>query len=549
MQIDDAPRYSTFRDYMQVVRRRKWMIIAIAVLFGLALYLRDHNKARTYTATTKIQYFDQKLNGAEFSAIVPQDISPDARAAMHAQSVATLQVARRAAAALHLPAGDAQGLLNQVSTSVEATTDFVVLSADSTSGAGAARLANAYAGAAVAQAQADLSSQYTRAASALQREIRGLPKQYAYFRALLTNQLQQVKQGANVVQAAAVVQSAKAPTAPSAPKTFRDTVLGFLTGLILALLLAFLLDAFDGRYATAASIGRDLGLPILGVLGHGTLGRTPPPVKGRKALNDADVETFRILRTKIALLDPERRVKIVLVTSAVPAEGKSTVAAALASAFARAGKTTLLLEGDLRAPNMAGRLGLAQSPGLSDALVSATDPRQRFGASGGTGSRALPSGERVSAANGDAVPAAVQGSANGAQPSFDCIVAGTPAPDPPELLGSQQVRTLLAQLRDAYDIVIVDAAPVLPVADTLELLPHADCVLQCLRVSKTPRDHARAAKAVIEELTSAPIGLVLTGVRAKNGYDPYAAYAYSADWSPAGPRWPRPGARSGAGPA
>jgi Mrp family chromosome partitioning ATPase len=114
------------------------------------------------------------------------------------------------------------------------------------------------------------------------------------------------------------------------------------------------------------------------------------------------------------------------------------------------------------------------------------------------------------------------------------------------MLASQQVTTLLARLRDAYDVVVIDSAPVLPVSDTLELLPHMDCVVMCLRVSKTPRDHARAAKTVIAELTSAPLALVLTGVKARNGLDPYAAYAYSGEFSSADRRWFRARARAGA---
>jgi Mrp family chromosome partitioning ATPase len=128
--------------------------------------------------------------------------------------------------------------------------------------------------------------------------------------------------------------------------------------------------------------------------------------------------------------------------------------------------------------------------------------------------------------------------------SFDCIVAGSSSPRPAEVLGSAQFKNLLPQLRDVYDLIVIDTAPLLPVADTLELLKQGDCVAVCLRVPKTSRKQVRAAKAVLEELGSRPAGLVLTDVKPRDGYEPYLAYTYGA--ASAGRRWFRPRAGVGA---
>jgi Mrp family chromosome partitioning ATPase len=285
----------------------------------------------------------------------------------------------------------------------------------------------------------------------------------------------------------------------------------------------------DSRYSSPDAIERDLGLPILGLIADGGLGRSPGG-EGR-ALRDEDTEALRILRSKLTLIDVDHPAKTILITSATTEEGKSTVAAGLAAAFARAGKQTLLLEGDLRVPTLAKRLQLAPSPGLSDCLVAPVDPRQSF---------ALPSSAKGRNRNGSVdqtrpieladLDTRSPSRAPGGRGSFDCIAAGSLSPRPAELLGSQQFKKLLGQLQEVYEVIVIDSAPLLPVADTLELVRQADCVALCLRVSKTSRKQARAARSVLEELRARTAGLVLTDVAARHGYEPYVASPYGSGW-------------------
>jgi Mrp family chromosome partitioning ATPase/capsular polysaccharide biosynthesis protein len=543
MGTDEAPRFTNVRDYLQVVRRYRLMILAFVLVFGGAVLARDKGVTPTYEAQATIQFYDQTLNPGLFSALVPQDVSPDQRAAIHAQDIQTITVARRAARTLHLSSRYAPDLLGQITAQPQATSDLIQLTAADNTAHGAARLANAYADAAVAQSQADLRAEYLREAQGVQRQIAGLSKSpgTAYFRIVLENNLQQLKQGAAVVTPASVVQRAIVPSSPSSPNTTRDTLLALLTGLVVGLIVAFVRATLDQRYTSPDAIERELGLPILGLLAEGGLGRAP--VGGRRLFRDEDVEALRILRSKLLLMDVDNPVKTVLITSATTEEGKSTVAVGLAAAFARAGKKTLLLECDLRVPTAAKRLGLAPVPGLTDSLVAPADPRQKV-------TLELSAGERQGGAGAvAAMKAAYVDPRNGSgtvarSTSFDCIVAGSSSPRPAEVLGSAQFKNLLPQLRDVYDLIVIDTAPLLPVADTLELLKQGDCVAVCLRVPKTSRKQVRAAKAVLEELGSRPAGLVLTDVKPRDGYEPYLAYTYGA--ASAGRRWFRPRAGVGA---
>jgi non-specific protein-tyrosine kinase len=176
------------------------------------------------------------------------------------------------------------------------------------------------------------------------------------------------------------------------------------------------------------------------------------------------------------------------------------------------GKRTLIVEGDLRRPTLAERTGIKATPGLSDYLVGRAEPAEILQtiappSAGANGNQAV--------AGTTAVP-------------FVVITAGTPSPQPAELLRSKRCAEFFAQVRDAYDVVIVDSCPLLSVADTLELLPLADAVVMCVRASKTTRDQARAATAAMAHFPDRPTGAVITGVRARDqaSYLGYYSYGY-----------------------
>jgi receptor protein-tyrosine kinase len=303
------------------------------------------------------------------------------------------------------------------------------------------------------------------------------------------------------------------PAGPIRPKPVQTTLLGLLMGITFGLVAAFVRDSLDRRFKTSREITEELHLPLLGYVPEEVLGQALSSPNGKRTLSDQELEGFRILRTNIEFLDVDKPPKMILVTSALPEEGKSTVSSALAAAYTSAGKKTILVECDLRRPTLAKRLGVKEAPGLSDYLVGqATPPEviQTISLGGDT-------------TNGSA---AVPGTS--AKVPLVAITSGTSSPQPAELLRSQRCKDFFAQIREVYDVVIVDTCPLLSVVDTLELLPLADAVVVCVRASQTTRDQARAAKAAIAHFPERPTGVVVTGIRARDeaGYSGYYSYGY-----------------------
>jgi capsular exopolysaccharide synthesis family protein len=174
---------------------------------------------------------------------------------------------------------------------------------------------------------------------------------------------------------------------------------------------------------------------------------------------------------------------------------------------AAAGNRTLLVECDLRTRVLADRFGLAEEPGLSDFLAGHSAPSDIL----------------------QVVPAPGPETSNGSTPpSLVCITAGSAPPRPADLLSSDRFAAFLEQVESAYERVIIDCPPLLPVADTREIVPRVDCVLMCVRLNRTTREQARAAHDALERLPTRPVGLVLTDFTERDkGFRGY--YQYGED--------------------
>jgi Mrp family chromosome partitioning ATPase len=188
----------------------------------------------------------------------------------------------------------------------------------------------------------------------------------------------------------------------------------------------------------------------------------------------------------------------------------------LAMANAAAGQRTLLMECDLRRPSLAKQLAVKPVPGLVDYLSSQApevDVIQPV---------SVPIPRSIVAVNG-----AASGTAGREEKlHLDCVMAGSRALRPAELLASQRFQTFLANVAGRYDRVVLDTSPLLPVVDTLELVQQVDAILFCIRASRTNRDQARAAKTALQRLPSRPTGLVVTGMRPSE-QAAYGYYSYS----------------------
>ncbi len=512
--MNDAPRYTTLRDYVGVVREQRVLIVLIVLAFAGGAYGLSARQARVYQARASLNF---KSPNADFSLIggsVADNQTPDARAASAAESIATIRTATAAARRLRPPLAPA-ALLSAVGVQAEARTNFVVVTGQAASSQRAADIANAFADAARTLQIQQARRTYANRAHALEQQVLRTPKGQLtnYERVVNSDRVQRLLSLAQLATPVDVVTHARASGSAVSPRPVRNGLLGLLAGITVALLVAFVRDGLDRRFRSSREMVDELRLPLVGHIPDDVLGLSIGG-NGRRALTEAELESFRILRTNIDFLDVDQQSTSIVISSAVAEEGKSTVAGALAAAYAAAGRSALLVECDLRRPTLAKRLGLAATPGLSDFLVGDAAPREIL--------------QTVSMATPDKKKADTEPGAQA--PTFVCITAGTPTRRPAELLASARFEKFLAEVERAYDVVVVDSAPLLSIVDTLEIIPHVGRVIVCLRASKTTREQARAARAALAHFPDRPTGVVVTGVRAGEDSEyGYYSHAYSPE--------------------
>lgn len=313
--------------------------------------------------------------------------------------------------------------------------------------------------------------------------------------------LLQKQQEARIAQASTIsnveiIDPAFTPQQPIKPNKKKNFAMGGLLGLMLGIGLAFFLDYMDQTVKDADGARRALGIPVLG-----TIPCIPPLAAGGKRLKrllvsslpprSAPVEAFRSLRTGIHFAAVGEAKKIIMITSALPGEGKSTISANIALVMAKTGAKVLLIGCDLRRPSLAETFGVPNVPGLSDLLTGGSQKAFR----------------RLE------------------KHQIDFLSGGTIPPNPSELLGSARMRKLLATMRERYDYIILDAPPVLPVTDAKILAPQAEMVLIVLETCRVPFNAVRKMREDLLSSNAPVIGVVLNDKSGK-GFQYYGGYGY-----------------------
>lgn len=287
-----------------------------------------------------------------------------------------------------------------------------------------------------------------------------------------------------------VIKPASAPSAPSAPNTRLNLAIGFILGLALGVGLAVLRATFDNRVRGESDLRRVTDAPLLGGISFDA-DATRKPLLTQAAPQSQRAESFRQLRTNLQFTNISGRSKAVLITSSLPGEGKSTTATNLAIALSQAGQTVCLVDADLRRPMISEYLGLDRNAGLTTALVGAAevnDLLQPWGAD-----------------------------------QLYVLTSGQIPPNPSELLGSETMKQLIEALEESFDVVIIDAPPLLPVTDSAVLSQHVGGVLVVVGSHKLKHQELEKSLAALDLVGSNILGVVLNRLPSK-GPD---AYAYS----------------------
>jgi len=512
----DRPRYSSLGDYLRVIRRRRVLIALITLgVFALALG-RSLTQDLVYVAQAQLQFRDPlaDLDLVGIGGETVPELAPNQRAAANAELLGRNEVTRLVRDELQSTISLA-GLRSALDARVNPQTNLVILETSWGDPEFAADLANSYAAAAREVALADTEQRLARFKESLSQRLQAAKENLpnpgdppadpgtAFTIAALSQNLANVRSLEDVANPVLIAERAEVPGSPASPNHVRSGILGLAVGFVLALLVAFIRDSLDRRLHTAQDVHDELEVPVLGRIGAAAFTYAGLVENGRPALPEADFEPFRMLRMNLAALGTDGRPpRSVLVTSPLAMEGKSTVSVSLASAAALAGQQVLLLECDLRRPSIAGRLGISKAPGLTDFLSGSATPSEILQVVQISEPRQLNGGPPAS-------PSETQRSAG----SMVCITAGGPVPNAPELLHSDRFKDMLEKLSRAYELIILDGSPLLAVSDPLEVAPHVDGVLVCVRAQQTTREQLRSAKSALGHLPERPTGAVLTGLR------------------------------------
>ena len=311
-----------------------------------------------------------------------------------------------------------------------------------------------------------------------------------------------------------IVDVARVPTGPIEPNIPRNLSFAFMLGLTSGVGLAFLLEGLDNTVRTTEQAQMISGLPPLGMIPLGS--RTAREGANSKRLVIATskeavelitqvrpqsqmAESYRALRTSLLLSNLGAPPKVIMVTSALPQEGKTTTSINCAVVLAQKGIRVLLIDADLRRPSIHKTLGMGPRSGLSNVLTGSATLEQAI-----TRSTVLP--------------------------NLNILPAGTPPPNPAELLASTNMRDVLEQLRGQYDHIVVDTPPTLSVTDAVVLSPRADAIVLVIRSGQTTKQALRRSRDILMQVNAKVSGVLLNAVDLSSP-DYYYYYEYQGKYA------------------
>jgi polysaccharide biosynthesis transport protein len=493
------------REYLNIIRGRWWLIALSAVVCVAIALVTSLLQKPTYQGQAQVLVLARQNTGSLLVG-ASQDQQPaapeQADVVTQAQVIQSPRIASEVVKSLGLTTS-AANLLRRVTATTDGQSNIVTIDALDGSAERAARIANEFAqayvswsrdtemaslkaaGDEVAKSLAAAQQRVTELAgsngSSSQNELRMAES----LSSALTDKLAQIRinQGLATGSASVLALAVTDPN-PVSPNPVRNSGLGLVLGLALGLGIVFVAEQMNTRIRTQEEAQEIYGAPVLAsipteVFGKGETRRLTMTQHPDTPAADA----YRGLRINMDFINFEKQIKTVVVASAVPGEGKSTVAANLACALAESGQKVVLLGCDFRRPTETAFFECADGLiGLSDLLK--------------TGKPRLEAFQKV--------------------PGLDTLVvvaAGSMPPNPSDLLGSSRMKELVASLRESMDWVIMDAPPLLAVPDAAALARWADGVLMVAHVGASTRDAALTARGQLEKVGARILGISVWGAR------------------------------------
>ena len=515
------------RRQAQVIRSWLWLLVASLVLAGGAAYLVSSSLPKVYESTVTL------LVGQSSTSSTPNynDLLASQRISQTYADLATTGTILGQVITEQNLGVTVDDFRNRVTANAPADSTLVMVRVQDGNSARAARLANAIGAQLIAASDAGYGKnsqvqdfiagqisaaqvQITDTQTEIDRlaglpaltadqtqELQTLQGRVASLRASYAALVSLPGSGANAVT---VVDPATPPDAPSSPRVLLNTLLAALVGLLLALGIAFTMEYLDDTLKSSEDVEAATGLPTLGTVlkmkgdkGRSQIYRLATLLYPRGPA----AEAYRTLRTNLEFASVDEPVKTLLVTSSIPSEGKTTTSGNLAVAFAQAGRTVILVDGDLRKPGVHRLFDLPNVSGLTSLLRS----------------------------DDVAVDDVAQATEEG---RLRIVATGPLPPNPAELLGSHRMQTILERLTAAADLVVVDSPPLQAVADAAILASITDGTLLVIDAGRTRRAAAGRGREALAKSGARVLGAALNRLsqRARSDYVYYDYYgAYGAE--------------------
>ena len=449
------------KDYARVIRQR-WMSIVAAALIGLAL-AAGYTFLQTPQYQAKSQLFVSVKAGASAVDVSQGNAFAEKRVTSYVSLTTSPRVLQAVAQELNLRGG-AQSLAGRVVATTPAQTVLIDITATDPDPQQAAKIAN----------------------SSAKQLISAV------------NEVEDV----NIVHLSVFEEAAPA-SAPSSPKVPLNLALGLLLGILVGVGYAFLREVLDTRIRSQSDVERTVDAGILGTFAtDASVHKDPLVTQGDRFSHRA--EGFRQLRTHLHFTNISGGSQTVVVSSAIPGEGKTSTAVNLAIMLAESGTRVLLIDADLRRPKVAQYLGVEGSVGLTGVLshtVAVEDAIQEWGHGG----------------------------------ALHFLASGRSAPNPSELLGSPTMEKLITRFETDYEVVVIDAPPLLPVTDPAVLGSIASGVVLVVSADgRTNRADVAQAVANLESVNARLLGVVIN--RVEKTASSYSYYDYHPEFEESGKR-------------
>jgi Mrp family chromosome partitioning ATPase/capsular polysaccharide biosynthesis protein len=496
------PESVDVRELLRPIWRWRWIIIFVVAAVTAGTYYYYASKPSEYTTSTEI-LIKQNETDPGFESGNPDRVAQNLLRLFESSGIAA-QARRRTGVSGHVDAEQSEGV------------DFIQVTVVAGSAEGAARLANAYADILIADRRATIRREAESQLRAARQELLALSPTDEAARTELQGRIDSLTAAQrDSTVGAEQVDAALPPDSPSAPRPRRNAAFAFFVSLLLAVAAAYGLDRLDRRIKRSEEAEKAYGFPLLTSVPH-----APSASKDDGAdlvPEPAFREAFRTLHTNLLFASLDRAPKTILVTSALPSEGKSTVVRNLALAYRDAGLRVAVVDSDLRHPNLATLFQVHPVPGLTNVLSGRTALSEALQQIGGDNpSVATAVVEEGASGNGASSPVRPG--------SISVLTSGPPPVNPPAVLATDRFQSIFDQIAAEYDVTLIDSAPLLAVSDSVPLFSRVDGTILVCRLGRATYDSVRQATTLLHRHAADVLGVVVNDVPAKGLENRYAGY-------------------------